>query len=74
MKTKKPKRAIDELKNRDIKPPWDVSRFMGGGTIGIAGEQACFSNDGDFGTAEQLRNSLEWYVHQFGGKVTWEEN
>lgn len=64
-------RAIDEIKNRDIKVPWHVGRFVGF-TIWVHGENASLHDNGDSGTVGDIRTALEWYVDQFGGKVEWE--
>jgi hypothetical protein len=73
MKTKT-KRAVDQMRNQDITVPWEVSRFIGEKTIAIAGEQACLSQNGDFGTVDEIREALSWMVNQFGGTVNWDKS
>jgi hypothetical protein len=57
----------------NIEVPWNVWRMFGNksknGTIEIRGDQASFGED--FGSKEELRVAIEWYVDQLGGKVKW---
>ena len=59
----------------DIEVPWNVWRMFGNrdkcGTIQIRGDLASFGED--FGSKEELRAAIAWYVDQLGGKVKWEE-
>jgi hypothetical protein len=64
--------AIDKMRaHSDIEVPFHVWRFFGEGckTLIISGTQA--SPGEDFGSEEELRAALDWYVAQLGGKVTW---
>ncbi len=70
MKTKKLVNQLDEY--NPITVPYDVWRFVGSKELDVMGNQACLSVTSDFGTKEQLRNALDWYVDQLGGKVKWE--
>lgn len=56
-----------------IEVPWHVWRLFGKMQMNIelAGNQASFGED--YGDLTELRGSIEWYVDQLGGKVTWEE-
>ena len=68
------KKLAEQLKlQQDIEVPYNVWRFFGTkdvtGTVRIAGDQACFGED--YGTQEELRKAVEWYVDQLGGKVKW---
>lgn len=68
------KTAIEALRKapKDIPAPWEVRRFFPGKLIiSFAGEQATLGED--FGSAAELRKAIEWLVHQFGGKVKWDE-
>lgn len=69
---KKTARAIDAMKCRDVKAPWEVGRFVGF-TIHVYGDQASLHENGDTGTVREIRTALEWYCNQFGGKVKWDE-
>ena len=57
-----------------IKMPWHVMRFFAEGSrhITFSGDQASFGED--YGTIDELRAAIKWFVKQFGGKVTWDEN
>lgn len=64
----------DQLKlQKDIEVPYNVWRFFGQQSkiITVAGNQASFGED--YGTQEELRNAIEFYVDQLGGKVKWEK-
>jgi len=39
--------------------------------IYFCGDQASFGED--YGTVEELRKAIKWFVEEFGGKVKWEE-
>lgn len=67
------KRLIDSLnESKPIDVPWNVWRFIGDKQIDLAGDQARIGGD-DFGTKEELRTAVEFYVTQLGGKVKWEK-
>jgi len=68
-------RAIDQMKiQKNIEVPWNVSRILGiGKEIEIAGDQASFTTITDFASLDEIRESISWLVHQFGGKVKWED-
>jgi len=57
----------------DIEMPWHVMRFFveGNRKIYFCGDQASFGED--YGTVEELRKAIKWFVEEFGGKVKWEE-
>lgn len=68
------KQLIDYLKEPSkLDVPWHVWRFIGNNSkqIDLAGDQACLG--GDFGTLQELRTAVEWYVKQLGGQVKWEK-
>lgn len=61
---------------RDIKPiemPYDVWRFFTNcnKNIYFASEQASFGED--YGSIEEIRAAIKWFVEQFGGEVKWNE-
>ena len=71
----KSKKLIQKLtKHKDIEVPYDVWRFFGSqtqnGRIQMSENLASFGED--FGTVEELRDAIEFYVDQLGGKVKWE--
>lgn len=55
----------------EIEVPYDVWRFFGRQCkfVSFAGDQASFGED--YGAKEELRQCLDWYVDQLGGKVKW---
>lgn len=57
---------------KDIEVPWESWRFFGNNSkiILVSGKEASFGED--FGTVEELRDAIEFYVDQLGGKVKWE--
>jgi hypothetical protein len=64
----------EQLKlQKDIQVPYNVWRMFGDDCkmISIAGNQASLGED--YGTIEDLRNALEFYVDQLGGKVKWDK-
>lgn len=69
------KTAKEKIKEvTPIKIPWEVMRFFvdSNGEITFSGDQASFGED--YGTLEELRVAITWFVKQFGGKVVWDEN
>jgi hypothetical protein len=67
-------KLVEQLKlQEDIGVPFNVWRFFGteSKVILIRGDQASFGED--FGTKEELRNAIEFYVEQLGGKVSWKK-
>jgi hypothetical protein len=72
---KKEKTVADKLlEHEDIKVPFEVRRFLGGDAITLAGDQACIGNgDSDYGSLEELRNAVEFYVKQLNGTVVWKD-
>jgi hypothetical protein len=57
----------------DIEVPWGVWRMFAcenGRSISVNGNHASFG--GDYGSKEELRAAIAWYVDQLGGKVKWE--
>jgi hypothetical protein len=66
----------DRLKeNKDIEVPWHVWTKFGSQNklITLAGDQASLGAEADFGSLQELRTAVEWYVSQLGGKVKWDE-
>ena len=66
----------DHLKeNRDIEVPYHVWTKFGpqAKNIMVAGDQASLADEADFANLQELRNAVEWYVSQLGGKVKWEK-
>jgi hypothetical protein len=62
----------EQLKlQKDIEVPYHVWRMFGDRCkfITLAGSQASLGED--YGTAEELRKAVEWYVDQLGGTVKW---
>jgi hypothetical protein len=57
----------------DIDVPWYVWRMFGTNSkvISVMGKQASFGED--YGSVEELRRAVEFYVDQLGGKVKWEK-
>jgi hypothetical protein len=58
----------------DIEVPWSVWRLFGSENckyISIRGDQASFGED--YGSKEELRAAIAWYVEQLGGKVEWDK-
>lgn len=68
------KQLIDYLKEPStIDVPYHVWRFIGDETkqISLAGDQASLGLD--YGSLQELRNAIAWYVEQLGGQVKWEK-
>jgi hypothetical protein len=66
----------DHLKeNTDIEVPWHVWTKFGSQAkhITLAGDQASLGAESDFASLQELRDAVEWYVSQLGGKVKWEK-
>lgn len=66
----------DQLKlQSNIEVPYNVWRMFGekkdNGYVLLAGDQASFGQD--YGTLTELREAIEWYADQLGGKITWEK-
>lgn len=64
----------EQLKlQKDIEVPFHVWRMFGQNSkvISMAGNQASLGED--FGSLQELRTAIEWYVEQLGGKVKWEK-
>lgn len=67
-------KIIEQVKlQEDIEVPWHVWRMFGHGAkhITIMGKQVSLANEGDFGSVEELRRAIDWYVEQLGGTVKW---
>lgn len=65
-------KVIEQLKlQKDIEVPYHVWRMFGDQCkfITLAGYQASLGED--YGTIEELRKAVEWYVEQLGGTVKW---
>lgn len=60
------------VKYKPIEVPYNVWRFIGSNSkyINEAGNAASLGED--YGTIYELRNAIEWYVDQLGGKVKWD--
>lgn len=58
---------------KDIEVPWHVWRMFGEGAkhITVMGKQVSLTSESDFGSVEELRKAVEWYVEQLGGTVKW---
>ena len=64
----------EQLKlQKDIEVPYHVWRIFGQNCklIIMAGNQASFGED--FGSLQELRSAVQWYVEELGGKVKWEK-
>lgn len=64
----------EQLKlQKNIEVPYHVWRMFGEDckVIIMAGDQASFGED--FGSLQELRSAIQWYVEQLGGKVKWEK-
>jgi hypothetical protein len=66
----------DSLKEKHtIEVPWNVWTKFGEQckVIELMGEHAFLSKDSDSGSLQELRDAVEWYVTELGGKVKWEK-
>lgn len=72
MAKKQPKTLKELCKAAPVPPevPWEVHRFLGSKRVDLLGDQVSFG-EGDYGTVAEFRVVIDWYVHQFGGKVKW---
>ncbi len=64
----------EQLKlQKNIEVPYHVWRMFGQNCklILMAGDQASFGED--FGSLQELRSAIQWYVEELGGKVKWEK-
>ena len=64
----------DQLRlQKDIEVPYNVWRFFSPQSkiITLSADQASFGED--YGTEQELRTAIEFYVDQLGGKVKWEK-
>jgi len=67
-------KVVEQLKlQKDIEVPYHVWRFLGTESkfILIRGDEASLGED--FGTTQELRKAIEFYVDQLGGKVNWKK-
>jgi hypothetical protein len=67
-------KLAEKLKShKDIEVPFEVWRFFGteAKIIAIAGNNASLGED--FGSLNELRHAVAWYVDQLGGEVTWKK-
>jgi hypothetical protein len=55
----------------EVEIPWEVRRFFPGATKAISFSGSDISVGEDYGSLENLQAAVEWFVKQFGGKVTW---
>lgn len=70
----KNKKIYEIIKDyKDIEVPYKVWKLFGRQAkfIKIAGDQASLAED--FAGCSQIRQALEWYADQFGGKITWKD-
>jgi len=66
--------AIQEI-GTSVEIPWHVARLTEPrGSLKISGNQLCIGNyDADYGSIEECRAAIAWYVEQLGGKVKWQK-
>jgi hypothetical protein len=66
--------AIQEI-GTDVQIPFHVARFTSTrGSLLIFGDQVSIgTDDADFGSLEECRQAIEWYVQQLGGAVKWQK-
>ena len=67
-------KLIEQVKlQKDIEVPWHVWTKFGESAkhITIMGKQVSLTSEGDFGSIEELRRAIEFYVEQLGGTVKW---
>lgn len=67
-------KVIEQVKiQKDIEVPWNVWTKFGESAkhITIMGKQVSLTSEGDFGSVEELRKAVEFYVEQLGGTVKW---
>ena len=64
-KARKIEQSIPEI-------PWDVwtTFWEEYPSVSMAGDCMSFGN-GDYQSEEQIKRSLEWFVTQFGGEISW---
>lgn len=58
----------------EVEVPWNVWRFIGSENtkrISIHGDQICLGED--YGSLDEVRNAIQWYVEQLGGTVKWKK-
>ena len=70
------KKIVEQVKlQENIEVPWHVWTKFGHGAkhISLAGNQVSLASEGDYASLEELRQAIEWYVDQLGGKVKWEK-
>lgn len=58
----------------EVSVPWEVYRMFGSPSkmVFIWGDQISLGED--FGSLEECRNAVKWYVEQLGGEVKWPES
>jgi hypothetical protein len=67
-------KIIEQVKlQEDIEVPWRVWTKFGQSAkcITVMGKHVSLTDQGDFGTIEELREAIEFYVDQLGGTVKW---
>lgn len=69
---KKSKTLKNILDSAPVPPevPWEVWTKLGSKNVLLFNEQVSFG-ESDYGTVEQMRTAIEWYVEQFDGIVKW---
>jgi len=73
MKAFEAQKKITKIQNDMDKIPWHVytSFWDHKPHFNTFGDQIGF--EGDYKTLDEMRRSTEWFVSQFGGKVTWKK-
>lgn len=69
-------KIIEQIKlQEEIEVPWHVWTKFGKSAkkITVLGNQVSLTSVADFGTVEELRKAIEFYVDQLGGRVEWED-
>ena len=67
-------KIIEQVKlQEDIEAPWHVWTKFGQSAkrITVMGRHIALTDEGDFGTIEELREAIGFYVEQLGGTVKW---
>lgn len=67
-------KIIEQVKlQEDIKVPWHVWTKFGESAkhVTIMGKQVSLTSEGDFGSIDEIREAIEFYVDQLGGTVKW---
>lgn len=54
-----------------IDVPWHFGRFFNSKELSLLGSDLCMAEEADYGSIQECRQAVEFYVEQLGGKVTW---